>query len=161
MSRLWNLLAAMTIATGAAVSVGTPAQAATSCYWLPGQWGNASNCDNLSPNNTSCLFDRFVARSANIGPGIDVELWYSPSCRTVYASMWADIELGPGSNCYMKVTRNSDGETLRAGVTLHDRPHRYAGYTNMLYDADVTSYAWGYCKTSTNGPVYRGGTSSY
>jgi hypothetical protein len=132
--------------------------AATTCSW--DVFGKSSNCDDVDPWATTCADDRDAKRTATLSsdPAIRVYLYYSPSCRTVWASImyWGSAQ--PGT-CYVKVQRNSDNRALYDGVAKDPFVTVWVGETNMLYDADVTSYAWGYCEV--NGRTYRGGTSSY
>ncbi|MGN9909962.1 hypothetical protein ACTMTJ_20650 [Phytohabitans sp. LJ34] len=158
MRRIASILACAVIAIAGGLGLAAPSQAAVTCGWHSGHIGDSSNCDNLPV--AECANWR-IARTTPIGPGIAVDLYYSPTCRTVAGSVRATVGDLYTENCYVKVHRNSDNEVLYAGVEQRSRnPNFYVGTTNMLYDADVTSYAWSHCELS-NGAVYRGGTPSY
>jgi hypothetical protein len=140
------------------LAIAAPARAEATCRWLDGQWGQSSNCDNIG---VAACTNWTPVRTAPIGPGIVVELYYSPTCRTVSGMVRASIGDLWAENCYVKVQRNSDNEVLYASAEIESRnPNFFVGTTNMLYDAGVTSYAWSHCELS-NGVIYRGGTSSY
>ena len=101
-----------------------------------------------------------------IGDGVLVSLWYargpSRECRTVEALITTPYGLPAGSNCYVKVERNyrdpgtGENDRVYAGIPVGG-DH---AYTRDLYDAGVSSYAWGYCAIPGR-PVVQGGTPSY
>jgi len=67
----------------------------------------------------------------------------------------------PRRCCYAKVERNrrdpapGDNDRICAGI----QPGRSSAITADLYDAGVSSYAWGYC-ARPGYPTVRGGTPS-
>jgi hypothetical protein len=157
--KIRSALAAAMMIAGSLVGVAgvaTPASAAVDCTWYV--FGSSSNCDNLPAAECSEWED---VRTRTIGPGIVVTLWYSLPCRTVVGEISATIGDLYTDNCYVKVERNYDREILRQGVEQQSRfPNFYWALTNMLYDARVSSFAWGYCRLS-NGAVYSGATESW
>jgi hypothetical protein len=164
-SRAVLIVVLLASATLVAVGLAPPAQAA-GC--------SGSGCDN--PPRSVCNGDsrvpspqssyaKYATKTTITSSGhaytaeMGVALWYSPSCRSV----WAEIIVSPappsGSTCYVKIQRNSDGRVLRAGVSSNGATAR--GDTNMLNDRNVMSFAWGYCAWAGGGPVITLGTSSW
>ncbi|MER5918480.1 DUF2690 domain-containing protein [Streptomyces sp. NPDC001982] len=150
---------ALTVASGTAALVfAAPAQAAT-CYWYSGQFGTSSNCDNKDPDvlGSTCGSDARTVASvvlkrsydgAATGPTVDLR--YSNNCRTV----WARIRGAWGVDydqvgCTVTIHRNSDGQELYKSPSFGST--NATVWTNVLYDAGVTSYAKGHCDT---GPGY-------
>lgn len=156
--RKWaGALAVLLVAAAAPVAADladpAAAEAAPPCRWEVR--GDRSNCDGLTFQYTEEVLgctDWRVVDDVVLGGRVHVELFYSRTCRAVAAGMWPAQEPPPGSSCYVKVERNSDGQAYRASMNTR---------TQVLYDADVTSYAWGHCEWGSGGPVYRGGTGSY
>jgi hypothetical protein len=159
------------VATPAAAPAATPTTSPLTAADAPGtpcSWwvfGRSSNCDDVDPwaghpEDPPCANDGDDVRTATLSsdPGIRVYLYYSPRCRTVWANIIYWGSTAPGT-CYVKVQRNSDNKALYAGVYKDPFVTAWVGETNMLYDADVTSYAWGHCEVG--GRTYRGGTPSY
>jgi Protein of unknown function (DUF2690) len=163
------LMAALLGVAASIISVGVaaPAQAAT-CYWYSGQFGTSSNCDNKDPDvlGPSCGSDartiytvRMVRSYDGAANGPYLDLRYSGNCRTV----WARIRgaWGPDQDqfgCYVTVHRNSDGQEYFKGL-----PHgsvNATAWTNVVYDANVTSYARASCDTGP-GYSYTGKTASW
>lgn len=148
---------------GIAISA-TPAQAAPPdppCEWEPGQWGTHSGCDGLDPSPTERHFNycNFAAlpywadRVDVVGPsgiilaevaliytrGRQTELYPDGACRTIDAGI--RVLNGAATDCYVKIERNSDKLAYRVGGEYQEWQE-----TPVVYDAGVTSYAWGYCK---------------
>lgn len=147
------------------------------CEWASGQQGTHSACDGKLPTfwegvyGDICMDDSYtqVVDVAKIWAGrrlvADVILSYdrgprtstypSGACRTIYA----EILVYPDSaSCYAKIERNSD---KRAFYT-----YQWNGTTTpVVYDAGVTSYAWGICRYDSDGngsvETYSAGTRSY
>jgi hypothetical protein len=165
--RLKALLATLVLATTGLLV--TPAAAHANpveyCYWFSGQQGSNSNCDNKGPfyaEDCEITGARDKELSVYIGNNVTVTLMYTyggGGCRTVMARMHIDGIVPDGSNCYVKLARNSDGETLYTSRTTYGDSDQYQE-TNVLYDADTTSYAWGYCYRPNSGTV-SGRTSNY
>ncbi|MQY10870.1 hypothetical protein SRB5_09830 [Streptomyces sp. RB5] len=170
MHRIKALLSALaiTIATVAAwIGLTAPAQAAT-CYWYSGQAGTSSNCDNRDPDalGSACGSDAQTVKSVtlkNIYTGATnkfvLDLRYSGNCRTAWARLRNADGASPADNagCTVWIHRNSDGQEYSKrppastyGVSI---------WTNVVYDADVTSYARAYCDTGT--AEYEGRTANW
>jgi hypothetical protein len=167
---------AVTAILGAAIAafaVVPKAQAAEPdppCEWS--QRGTHSTCDGMAAssfNHDTCgTWSSEVPYAATIyGPG-DVELAYlqlryirgtatsaypSGVCRVAYAQIWAQHQW---ASCYVKVERTSDGQAYRASDTTEDG---FPGVTQVVYDAGVRAYAWGYCEFFGSG--YSAGTPAY
>lgn len=170
MTRVKASLTALTLAIASgttALVFAAPAQAAT-CYWYSGQSGTSSNCDGQDPDvlGASCGSDARTVASvvlkrsydgAATGPTVDLR--YSGNCRTVWARIrgaWgADYDQ---AGCSVTIHRNSDGAVL--SKTLSFGATNASVWTNVLYDAGVTSYASGHCDTSP-GYQYDGRTSNW
>jgi len=134
-------------------SSGNVITASSYCYWFPGQFGHSSNCDRQDPDvlGPHCNSDAWTVLSQELlgdfthtPSGKYVLLRYSPSCRTV----WAKIKDVPGptgnsSGCTIWIHRNSDGTEI-AKTPLFGTQHNTI-WTEVLYDADVTSYAAATC----------------
>ena len=145
----------------ATVSVGfaEPAQAASTCYWYSGYFGDWSNCDGRDPDvlGPSCgsdartIYSVVMRRSydgAAVGPTLDLR--YSGNCRTT----WGRIRgaWGPDYDqfgCHVVIHRNSDGQEYSKGLPFGAT--NGTAWTNVVYDAGVTSYARASCDT---GPGY-------
>lgn len=133
------------------------------CSWYWNSFGRSSNCDNKYSDTYECYRDVRVARRTTLSssdPSIELSLLYSPRCRTVWASLGVRRDNGSVvGTCDTKVQRNSDGKRLYDGGL---RWHTYlfaTATTPMLYDANVTSFAWARCYV--DGHKYEGRTSSY
>ncbi|GAA3100496.1 hypothetical protein [Streptosporangium carneum] len=140
---------------------------------MPCHWevvGDRSYCDNHvtqpgDPVSDQCFgphngeYAKYTAEfndgSLNIGY---IQLLYNgkDACRTVAAVIVMNGGIPAGSNCYVKVERTSDGQAYRVGASPNG-----AAFTASLYDADVESYAWGYCKWGSNGPAYTAQTGRW
>lgn len=142
--RLANRRRAVLAGTGALclsaailTSVASPASA-TSGYGYDGQ----------NPYGAGCFNGSYVVDDKALGQtGAHVRLHYSPSCRTVWASIYNATAPEPGNSAggHADIHRNSDNHRFDCQV--------YAGdggscYTAMLYDGGVTSHAYG---TEDNG----------
>jgi hypothetical protein len=162
--RPWKaLLASFAIVSVTFVGLGIagPAQAAGICYWYPGQFGKNSNCDGTAPYPSACTDNPdggvMWADNKNFGDAnhtMQLFLMYSRYCRAVWASGFTSPTVTAGS-CYVKITRNSDGKTYY--TSLVNQPYGVDG--KLLYDADVTSYAYMYC--SVGGKVYAARTRNW
>lgn len=103
--------------------------------------------DGQNPANTVCANDARTVMSARLynsswgySPSAVIELRYSPYCRTVWARVTGASRYSAGDHAggYARVTRNYDGKSYACRV--------YSGnscYTAMVYDANMTSYAYG------------------
>jgi len=167
MLRFKALIAALVVAFAGLVVSPAPAHAAveSTCYWYSGQSGRNSNCDDKDFFYAdACTIDggsKDWHLSAYIGLNVWVYLdyvWGNGGCRSVQARMSIYGPVPPGSNCYVKLARDSDNKTLYTSVRLPGDSDEYQS-TNILYDANVTSYAWGYCNRPGYGTV-SGRTSS-
>lgn len=152
-------------ATAGTVQSLASVQAAT-CYWhIFGDW---SNCDGVDPDalGSSCGGDaRTVAtvRMRNLQTGAEsgpyLDLRYSSNCRTVWARLrgaWGQSQGDFG--CWVRIHRNSDGEEQ-----LKVPPYGAVNatvWTNVLYDADVTSFAYAACENGI-GQRYEGLTRNW
>ncbi|MBB5868288.1 hypothetical protein F4553_001667 [Allocatelliglobosispora scoriae] len=160
MLRIKAMLAAVVIVfAGLAVSPASAhAAVEANCYWYSGQWGRNSNCDNQNFFYASaCELEgpKDWGLSVNIGLNVIVYLdyvWGNGGCRSARARMTIYGPVPPGSNCYVKIARDSDNKTLYTSERYPGDSDEYQ-YTNILYDAGVTSYAWGYCSRPGYGTV--------
>ncbi|MGW1894394.1 DUF2690 domain-containing protein [Streptomyces sp. NPDC002004] len=117
--------AATTVLVAGAVGIAGPAQAAagrTSCY--------ASSCNHLNPYKTYCTGDGRAVYSAANEQGDVVHLYYSPSCRSVWAETWTRQ-----SGDVIRVER-SDGSISSSDVS--DGTHSWTG---MINDAGYKAHA--------------------
>jgi hypothetical protein len=155
------------------VSIGfaAPAQATgttSTCYWYSGQFGNSSNCDGQDPDvlgpacgsDARTIYSVVMRRSydgAPVGPTLDLR--YSGNCRTT----WGRIRgaWGPDYDqmgCYVVIHRNSDGQEYSKGLPFGST--NGTAWTNVVYDAGVTSYARASCDTGP-GYTYDGQTANW
>ena len=131
-TRLATVLATIVMMATALLVVASPASAVTCSGY---------GCDGKSPSGSGCSASNTVINDVPLGYSDNVggtaydghvRLHYSSLCRTV----WADVYgLSSDSSAVAHVHRNSDGhqQGCSAGNT--------SCTTNMLYDANVTSYA--------------------
>jgi hypothetical protein len=133
-SRIANVLAALTVAAGAVTVMGAPAYAAA----YDGQDPRATGCRNGSYVAKSKT-DRYTSTYGN-KVWVQANLWYSPSCRTVWAVVNTNVTNWSGLGC--NVWRNSDNKRMGCAASSGTQER----YSMMLNDANVTSYAtgWGY-----------------
>lgn len=143
------IAAAMISAAGVSAATVTPALAAT-C--------SGHGCDHQNPYGAGCSNGSEIIYDEQLnGATAHVRLWYSPSCRTVWASIYdAPAPDGTGEG-YAEIHRNSDGLTLECQVQQGDNNC----YTNMLYDGGVTSYAYGYYNDGDPGEIGSASTPSF
>jgi hypothetical protein len=137
-----KILMLPTAALIAAIGISAPASA------TPARAGRVSpeatcsgyGCDNQNPYGAGCFTGSYVAESAQIGPTTaEIYLHYSPSCRTVWASIVnAPPQTVNNAGGYADVHRNSDNHRLSCNAG-----YQTSCYTNMLYDGNVTSHAYG------------------
>jgi hypothetical protein len=131
-----SLLAALTPAT---------ATAATGDYYYDGK----------GPYETGCINGSHIARTAKLGDGANLYLYYSPSCRTVWAGIdHASARTQDNAGAAAAVHRSADGgrEICSAGRST-------SCHTAMLYDGGFSSYAHG-----TDDPgfqIFAANTGSY
>jgi hypothetical protein len=154
-----------TVPTAAVISTlsAMPAEAAV-CYWT--SFGTSSNCDGRNPDalGTSCGSDArtvhsVVLRDPGGFAGPTVDLRYSGNCRTA----WARIRGGWGPDydqfgCFVRIHRNSDGQEYSAGLPFGST--NASAWTNVVYDANVSSYAYGNCDTGV-GRQFTGRTPNW
>lgn len=99
-------------------------------------------CDGQSPYSTGCIngseipYDLPLTNSIGQSAG-RVRLWYSPSCRTVWATIYdAPSPDGTGEG-WADIHRNSDNHRFTCDI-----PQGFSScWTYMLYDGGVTSHA--------------------
>jgi hypothetical protein len=137
-------------------------------FLIPGTASAATcsgyGCDGVSATASGCSSDAYTAEQVNVydshESGIElgyVQLRYSPSCRTVWAKT---VNFNEGYVAAV-VHRNSDGVTEScSGGTYSSSYGGWACQTNMLYDGNVTSYAWGELEDSLGYDI-TAQTSSY
>lgn len=137
---------------------------ASVCHW--NSFGTSSNCDGQNPDvlGPSCGSDARTVESAVMRRSYDgaavgptVQLRYSPTCRTTWGKIvgaWGPD--GDQLGCAVAVHRNSDGQEYSAAVPAGGT----STFTDVVYDADVTSYAYAACDTGP-GYTYNGATASY
>jgi hypothetical protein len=171
---------AVTILAGLAINA-APAPAAQNtdppCEWASGQQGTHSACDGKLPTFSEGPYREicWVGAStelvdvAEIWAGqrhlADVRLLYdrgprtsshpNGACRTIYAFL---LVYNDSASCYAKIERNSDRQAFYT--------YQWNGVTSpVVYDADVSSYAWGTCQYDSNGngttETYSAGTRSH
>lgn len=150
---------------GIAISA-TPAQAAPPdppCEWEPGHWGTDSGCDGLHPlglDHYAYCWDGEEVDLVPVGPAgntlayIALDYYYGGgACRTISAAI---LVVNPAASCYAKVERNYGSKlAYRVSGSYND------GWqvSRVVYDAGVTSYAWGQC--TFNGSAYSARTQNY
>ncbi|MER7850321.1 DUF2690 domain-containing protein [Kitasatospora sp. NPDC096077] len=96
--------------------------ARTSCH--------AASCNHLNPYKTYCSSDGRAVYSAHNELGDVVHLYYSPSCRAVWAESWA-----PAGDT-IRVQRAGDSSMYSQDYT--DGSHAWTG---MINDAGFTAHA--------------------
>ncbi|MWA15985.1 DUF2690 domain-containing protein [Streptomyces sp. BA2] len=101
----------------------SPAAATASCY--------GASCNGLNPAKTTCAND---ARTVKKGPFIDMELRYSPSCRSAWARIGGHAPRG------IKLTiRNTKGNVYSGNIAASG-----GGYFSvMVNDKDIKAWACG------------------
>jgi hypothetical protein len=162
-TRFWVIIFAV-LATSGLISAGTahagPPQE-TYCYWI--STGSVSNCDGLGWYEVSSCQASGVTKEIDAWNGpVRVTLQYmygNGGCRSVMARMAVYAHVTADAECYVKVQRNSDGSAYYAGVDNRGDSDAYSDSTSILYDAGVTSYAWGRCWV--NGTRYDARTSNW
>jgi Protein of unknown function (DUF2690) len=119
------------------------------------------------PSGTVCSQGARQQETAYLGNDGRVVLWYSPTCRSVWAQIYSDYThtVGAGGNRWAgsaTVHRNvdrlgrPDGKEYSCAIALGAMSCR----TLMLWDADMTSYAKGVLSPGTGGSL-QAQTSSY
>ena len=132
-------IAAFLCSVLAVAAFATPAHA-TSGYGYDGQ----------NPYGSGCFTGSYVVDDKAIGStGAHIRLHYSPSCRTVWASIYDATAPEPGNSAggHADVHRNSDNSRFDCQVEAGDGG---SCYTAMLYDGGTTSHAYG---TEDNGII--------
>ncbi|WP_369185776.1 DUF2690 domain-containing protein [Streptomyces sp. Y1] len=120
LASLTMALGALTAGVGAGTASAQPAR--TSCY--------AESCSHLNPYKTYCSSDGREIYSAHNELRHVVHLYYSPSCRAVWAESWA-----PAGDT-IRVERAGNPSVYSQDVT--DGSHAWTG---MINDAGYTAHA--------------------
>jgi Protein of unknown function (DUF2690) len=123
---------------------------------VPASASSGYGYDNQNPYSTGCFRGSYVAESTHIGPtGASIYLHYSPSCRTVWASVVnAPPQTANNAGGFADVHRNSDNARLTCNAG-----HKTSCYTNMLYDGGTTSHAFG--EVDTGYEIFSAYTSNF
>ena len=132
--------------TRVGIALGALAATATALFVTAGPASAVTcsgyGCDGKSPSGSGCssgatiINDVSLGWSDNVGGTAydgKVRLYYSSLCRTVWAYVY---DLSSDSTATAHVYRNSDGH--QQGCAAGNS----SCTTNMLYDANVTSYAY-------------------
>lgn len=150
------------VTSAAVVTVAAPAaQATVFCYWHLNEFytelGDSSNCDGWDPDilvanhcgsaSTSTIYSvQLRSPQDNSTIGAWAQLRYNGNCRVVWGRIvggWGR-DYSSGGGCIVYIHRNSDGEQLEYDVP----PNTSGGWTDVLFDANVTSYAEAWCDTT-------------
>jgi hypothetical protein len=123
---------------------------------------SAAAYDGTDPNSAGCASGAITARKAfdsiDAVDLIEVDLRYSPRCKTAWARITL-LGLGPcpsGAPCgYVTVHRNSDGRQYSCSIPAG----AHGCYSPQVNDNGVTSYATGFA--NTGGLSASATTSSY
>jgi hypothetical protein len=147
--------------TAAGVVIAAGPAAAASCH--------ESSCENKSPYSTDCITGSSVIYDGKLSYTDDVDitayqghvrLWYSPTCRTAWATIYDIPKASAGYQDYADIAR-SDGTTLYCFVPVGDT----SCYTYMVNDAGYTSHAdasdYAYDAVDGYKVTFYGGTGSY
>jgi hypothetical protein len=141
--------------------IGISAPAFATPAWagrVPSATCSGYGCDNQNPYGAGCFTGSYVAESAPVGPAgstAAIYLHYSPSCRTVWASIVnAPPQTVNNAGGYADVHRNSDNHRLSCNAG-----YKTSCYTNMLYDGGVTSHAYG--TIDTGDEIYSAYTANF
>jgi len=116
----------------------------------PAQATSGYGYDGQNPYGAGCFNGSQVVDDEPIGQtGAHIRLHYSPSCRTVWASIYDATAPEPGNSAggHADIHRNSDNHRFDCQVEAGDGG---SCYTAMLYDGGVTSHAYG---TEDNGII--------
>lgn len=109
-------------------------------------------------NSERRIYAHYLVRNytTNDYSSASIELWYSTACRTVWAHVKGTTSIDPydSEGGVARITRNNDGKALRCSVESGS-----SCYTNMLYDAGMTSFAGG--SDDTGALIYSWRTPSY
>lgn len=133
--RALSVFAAVSMAAGVLnVAAATSAFAATCSGY---------GCDGQNPYGAGCFTGSFVVDDEPLVNGFGqsagrVRLHYSPACRTTWGSIYdapAPDGTGQGS---AEIHRNSDGRQYTCEIPANQS----SCYTAMVYDGNVTSYAY-------------------
>jgi Protein of unknown function (DUF2690) len=102
-------------------------------------------CDGQNPYGSGCFTGSEIEYNTElVDPlgqpvGAYVRLWYSPTCRTVWATIYdAPSPDGTGEG-WADIHRNSDNDRFTCEIPQNAS----SCYTLMLYDGGVTSHAHG------------------
>jgi len=156
--KLAATVATISLAASGVLTTGiTPASAASYDGTDPFQTGCASDA---YPVSYSHLWSNFFndppgSRDANAL----VQLFYSPSCGTVWAVLTGALYAPPApsnSGGYANVIRNSDFQSYSCAADINGNC-----YTAQLNDTGVTSYAQADDTIGDDGPMYFGQTRSF
>jgi Protein of unknown function (DUF2690) len=156
--RLTVTIAALSIAVSGVLAIeGSPASAASYDGTDPYQTGCASGAYPVSYSHLWFNFGNspLGARDANAL----IQLFYSPSCRTVWAVLTGALYAPPApsnSGGYANIISNFDFQSYSCTANFNGDC-----YTAQLNDAGVTSYAQASDTLGDNGPMYFGQTRSY
>jgi hypothetical protein len=135
---------------GTLLAGGTPASAAMVAA-APGAAGpraavscSGDGCDGQNPYGSGCfnsggevIYNVQLTDGLGQGVGAYVRLWYSTTCRTVWASMYNAPYSSGGGQGDADIHRNSDNHRFDCTVPLNES----SCYTAMLYDGGTTSHA--------------------
>jgi len=140
------MLALMT--SSVLISAAPRADAATTC--------TGTGCNGLLAGNTTCANDAIIVDNEDyyVGGQLagNLQLKYSPSCRTVWGRLWTYI----GNRGY--ATAKSPTVETSCNILVDGQ----AGCnTGMVYDAKVTSYATGHIYSADGLTTYTWKTISY
>lgn len=143
------LWAVATAALAGTLAVATPASAAFATAG-PGALGprpavscSGYGCDGQNPYGSGCFNSSEIIYNVQLtdglgqGVGAYVRLWYSTTCRTVWASMYNAPYTSGGGQGDADIHRNSDNHRFDCQVPLNES----SCYTAMLYDGGTTSHA--------------------
>jgi len=109
---------------------------------------SAVGYDGMSPYGSECYAKSKLAHETPIyyeGKQLgNMQLWYSKKCRSTWARVVSFKAAGPkgGSRDNLgiaEIRRNSDGKKFHCFTSYGNKSCN----TPMVYDADVTSYAYG------------------
>ena len=145
-------LGALAMTTAALIATASSASAATCSGY---------GCDGQNPYGAGCftgseiIDDKPLTNSAGQTDG-RVRLHYSPTCRTVWASIY-DAPADSGEAGDADIHRNSDNHRFDCTVPAGSS----SCYTAMLYDGGVTSHAHAEWSPGTLPGVFSATTVNY
>jgi hypothetical protein len=131
--RVLYAIGAACLVAGFMTAAAIPASAATcSGYGCDGQNPYGAGCFNGS----EVVYDLALTNSIGQSAG-RVRLWYSPSCRTVWATIYNAPSPDGAGEGWADIHRNSDNDRFDCSI-----PQGASScYTAMLYDGGTTSHA--------------------